>query len=63
MQLLGVSLYNYGKGFIFEALIGKEKCILFIFHHMYCTILNGLAGGVTWDRVDKFWDPASGCVT
>ena len=29
----------------------------------YCTISNGSAGGVTWDRVDEFREPASGCVT
>ena len=38
MQLLDISLYNCGKGFIFEALISKEKCILLIFHHMYSEI-------------------------
>ena len=29
----------------------------------YCTISIGSAGGVTWDRVDEFREPASGCVT
>ena len=29
----------------------------------YCSIQNGLARGVTWDMVDEFWEPASGCVT
>ena len=34
MQLLDVSLYHCEKG----TLIGKEKSILFIFHHMYSEI-------------------------
>ena len=29
----------------------------------YCTISNSSARGVIWDRVDKFQELASGCVT
>ena len=34
-------------------IIEKKKHVL-LEYTSYCTISNGLAGGVTWDRVDEF---------